>query len=72
MFQSRFLAALLGLAVGLCVSADAAPAGEHWEVLSLTAEGITGDIDISESRIKFQNGFTFELEYVGDVPGRDV
>ncbi len=31
--------------------------------------GITGDIDLSSSRIVFQNGTVFELSYVGSVPG---
>ena len=41
---------------------------QHWDVVSLTAEGITGDIDLSPSRIVFENGAALELSYVGSAP----
>jgi len=42
---------------------------QHWNAFSRSAEGITGDIDLSSSRIVFQNGTVFQLSYVGSVPG---
>ncbi len=42
---------------------------QHWDAFSRSAEGITGDIDVSSSRIVFQNGMAIELSYVGSVLG---
>src|SRR5580765_4163675 len=42
---------------------------QHWDAFSVSAEGITGDVDLSSSRIVFQNGTFLELSYVGSIPG---
>jgi hypothetical protein len=49
--------------------AIASGAMQHWDAFSRSAEGITGDIDLSSSRIVFQNGTALELSYVGSIPG---
>jgi hypothetical protein len=64
-------ASTVALALGVCISASAAPAQKaaaHWEALTSTALAITGDILLSESRITFENGASLELAYVGIVP----
>lgn len=49
--------------------AIASQAMQHWEAFSISAEGITGDIDLSPSRIVFQNGTALELSYIGRARG---
>jgi len=65
-------ALLAGTVAAICFFgsvAIASAAMQHWNAFSRSAEGITGDIDLSSSRIVFQNGTVFELSYVGSVPG---
>lgn len=49
--------------------AIALEAMQHWDAYSTSAEGITGDIDLSSSRIVFQNGTVLELSYIGSAAG---
>ena len=49
--------------------AIALEAMQHWVAYSRSAEGITGDIDLSSSRIVFQNGTVLELSYADSAPG---
>src|SRR5258707_7668512 len=41
---------------------------KHWDAFGTSAQGITGDIELSSSRIVFQNGSILALLYVGAVP----
>ena len=41
---------------------------KHWDALGTSAQGITGDIELSPSRIVFQNGSVLALMYVGSAP----
>src|SRR5258708_3146267 len=47
----------------------ASEAMQHWDAFSRSAEGITGDINLSPSRIVFQNGTALELSYIGRARG---
>ena len=42
---------------------------QHWDAFSTSAEGITGDIELSSSRIVFENGTVLKLMDVGSAPG---
>jgi hypothetical protein len=41
---------------------------KHWDALGTSAQGITGDIELSPSRIVFENGSVLALIYVGSAP----
>lgn len=40
----------------------------HWQAFSKSAEGITGDIDLSETLLRFSDGQSLQLQYLRDGP----
>ena len=42
---------------------------QHWEAFSVSAEGITGNVDITGTRMVFENRTVLELSYVGSASG---
>src|SRR5258708_7928170 len=72
MISARSFASFAGSAAVMFLFESVAIASEatqHWEAYSRSAEGITGDIDLSSSKITFQNGTVLELSYVGTATG---
>jgi len=64
----RQLPATLGL-LTLVLAAPAAAAGAKWTAVSTTAISITGDIDVADDSITFQNGERIGLKPVADAAG---
>jgi len=62
------LPATLGL-LTLVLAAPAAAAGAKWTAVSTTAISITGDIDVADDSITFQNGERIGLKPVADAAG---
>ncbi len=72
MISDRLFALFAGMVTTTSLFGDFATASEamqHWQVFSLSAEGITGDVDLSPTSIVFENGNAFELSYVGRALG---